>query len=286
MYASNQRVLANLGKRRGMRGLRGLGAAATAGAVGAAAGTVVPGVGTAVGGVVGSIIGSLFGGAHYTGPTVQAGFMTWFQQGPGSVGWTTLQQIADTGQGPPWPGNTGEKSSTLTYGGTIAPGSGGLPANVPPTTMTTPQFAGWLVAQGQATLNAAQQAAQSTAATLVIPPAPAVGLTNPVTVTVPASAARTGSVTSIPTEVTAVLTHMSQGQNLVQAIQTAVSLGEVNAADAAAVQTLASQAKSGATTTTYGASTGLSLGSLGSVSPVVLLGGLAVVALLMMKRKG
>lgn len=144
MYTTNQRILAGLGRhRRGVRGLRGLGQGLPAGTTTTQATTAFNSVsGANVGGAVGTLLSKLFSGAHYTGPTVQAGFVTWAQSASGLA---ILQQIAATGVGPPWPGNTTETSSTLTYGGSIAPGSGGLPANVPPTTMTTQQFAGWLV---------------------------------------------------------------------------------------------------------------------------------------------
>jgi hypothetical protein len=255
MYATNQRIIA---RTRGMRGLRGMGDGTTAGA---AAGTVAlgPGAGTLIGG----LIGGLFKGGTYTGPSVESGLMNWAQQGRFDI----LQRIATTGRGPHWsqPDKYPDPPG-IAYGGNVKPSTVGVRGL---DGMTTQAFAGWLVQQGQ-----------GSAGTITIPQNANIGIINPVNVTIPGAATRTGSAANIPAEVAAVLAHVAAGQSLTQAVQTAVSLGEVSAADAASVGVLAGQAKSGVTQTTYG---GMNVAALAS-NPLVLVGGLALV--LMLAKRG
>jgi hypothetical protein len=241
-----------------MRGLRGL--SADGSTYGAAAGTVAlgPGAGTLIGG----LIGGLFKGGAYTGPSVEAGLLNWAQQGRFDI----LQRIASTGRGPHWsqPDKYPDPPG-IAYGGNVKPSMVGIQGL---DGMATAQFAGWLVQQGQ-----------GSAGTITIPQNANIGITNPINVTIPGAAGRTGNAANIPAEVAAVLAHVAAGQSLTQAIQTAVSLGEVSAADAASVGVLAGQAKSGVTQTTYGGT----LASL-TANPLVLVGGLALVLMLTKRR--
>jgi hypothetical protein len=123
-------------------GRRGLGDASTGTAIGAAAGTVVPGLGTVAGGLLGGLLGGLGIGGHYTGPSVQAGLLSWASQGR----WDILQRIASTGKGPHWsqPDKYPDPPG-ITYGGTIGAGSAG--PGIPPQSLSTQQFAAWLIQQ-------------------------------------------------------------------------------------------------------------------------------------------
>ena len=166
MYATNQRVLAGLGRHR--RGLRGFGQAIPAGATTQQASQAYSQAsGAQIGGALGTFLSNLFSGNKYSGPSVQAGLVNWAQTPQGLA---ILQRIATTGMGPHWsqPDKYPDPPG-ITYGGTIAPGSGGLPAGVPPSTMSTQQFAGWLVANivtgaGTPTVAASAPAAASTGA--------------------------------------------------------------------------------------------------------------------------